>query len=103
MVATCSAPMSRAADVPIIRGRTTITADTARAFIVATTGADIPITATITHIISAQDITGGRITRGRRRFTTDGDGAERPGTDTTVDISHRIRCILRRRSGSPTI
>src|SRR5580698_189393 len=103
MAGTYNAPMCRAADVPIIRGRTITTAGTARAFIAATCGEDIPITATITPTISEPDITVGPITPGQRRFTTDGDGAERRGTDTTADISRRIRYIRRRHSGSPTI
>ena len=52
MAAMCSALMSRAADIPIIRGRTTTTAATGPAFIAAIAGAVIPTTATITRTYS---------------------------------------------------
>ena len=95
----CSVPTSLAEAAIIIRGRITPTESTEREFIEATIGADIPITVTIPGFTTTQVITGGLITPGRRRFTTDGAGVARRGTDITEAISLRIRCIRRQPSG----
>ena len=95
----CSVPTSLAEATIIIRGRITPTGSTEREFIEATIGADIPITVTIPGFTTTQVITGGLITPGRRRFTTDGAGEARPGTDITAATLRPIRSIPRLRSG----
>lgn len=97
----CSVPTSLAEAAIIIRGRITPTGSTEREFIEATIGADIPITVTIPGFTTTQVITGGLITPGRRRFTTDGAGVERRGMAIMAAISRPIPSIPPRHSGSP--
>src|SRR5579862_2103096 len=97
--ATCSALMWCAAAAATTRGLTTTMARTAWECIGATTGADVPTTVGTIRTGITPRTTDGLITRGYRRFTTAGDGAEHPGTATTEHTSSRIRSILRPLSG----
>src|SRR5208283_3953771 len=96
---TCSVLMSRVAAGHIIHGPTITTAVSEAGFMWATAGAVTTTMATITRTGTILDFTDGRITRGRRRWPGDGDGAVRPGMATTARIGIPTRCIRRRRSG----
>src|ERR1700722_19871664 len=98
----CSVPTLRAADIPIIRAPTIITALTGRVFTAATTTADITITATTTLTGITLDFMDGLITRGPVRLPgawAPGAGEERRGGDITRVGGILIPCTLRRPSG----
>ena len=95
--------VTRATDRPTSRGpSSSITCLTPTFTALTPTEATAAITATILRITTRPCITAGPTIPGQPRSTMDGDGARRPGTDTTVAISRRIRRILRLRSGLRT-